>query len=227
MDTPDRFVYACAAETDGHGRCRNNSVEGDPTNFCTHHANMRDSGQKVRFAPTPTKVLVKANVNPKWAKKLTELGVPVKHPDFEKLDQKHAEDAETHGRKANAIRDIADSGVPVFGKSGISDISVAQLVVELAMLGFMATDCHIFQRRDQGVMNVLVVTFEKKVTEFVLSDEIEQLFAKSRWGFIHVWDNPPKKDGTVLHTINLSHRSDEKAEQELRFSGGLYAIEPC
>lgn len=223
------MLYACTADTDGHGRCRNASAEGDKDNYCVVHAKSRDSGKEVKKATSPTTVLVKAQINPRWADLFTRrLGIPVKTPDFVALNAKHEADASAHGRAAYAIRkNIADSGVQVFGKEGAMDVLVVELFDTL-LRAYHISDMHVFQRRDKGVMNVLVITFVQGVdvkNSLPLPLDVAKFFAMSKWGFCHVWANPPKADRSVLHTVNLSHRSDEVAKRSLAFADGLWAVE--
>ena len=223
--------YACTAETeDGRGRCRNNANDGDPDRYCSFHAQQRDGGKEVKKASRPKKVLFKANINPRWAAQFKALGIPEKHPDFQRQNETHAADAARVGREAYAVRaNIADSGVPVFGKNiGLQNCIVVEPLSTL-MQGYRLTDIHLFQRRDKGAMSVLVVTFEEgsEGAEITLPLDIAKFFALSNWGFVHVWANPPKEDGTVVHTVNLSHKSMEAAKQQLLFADGLWTAKPC
>ena len=211
-------MSACKAEVSGGGRCRN---AAGANGFCSSHP--EDS----KVAGRPDKVLLKANINPKWAQRFIALGIPVKKPDFAKREADHVAHAQDHGRQAYAVRkDIANSGVPVFGKEGATcGVSVVQLIDELSA-EMRVTDVHLFQKsmeRDpRGVMSTLVVTFAKEGKE-VIPPAVLDFFGISKWGFAHIWANPPK-DGVVVHTVNLAHRADEKAEHELRFADGLWAI---
>jgi len=221
-------MYACTAETEGRGRCRNAAQDNDRDGLCSSHAQQRDSGKNIKRVSRPGRVLVKANINQSWFKRFTALGIPVKTPDFAKQEAAHVADAQRVGREAYAVRkNIADSGVQVFGKDGVASALMVEPLDSL-LVAYRLTDMHIFQRRDKGLMNVLVLTYEagtegdKKIT---LPVAIAEFFAMSSWGYAHVWANPPKEDGVVLHTINLSHRSDEPAARQLLFADGLWAVE--
>jgi len=226
-------MHACTADTQGRGRCRSSAQEGDQDGFCSLHAQQRDNGRSVAKAGLPSKILLKANINPRWAELFEKLGIPVKTPDFAKREAKHVADAKRVGREAYAVRkDIADSGVPVFGNEGAQDVLVVE-PLDTLFRSYNLTDMHIFQRRDKGVMNVLVLTvlvltFEKCVAgerKLELPVDVAKFFAMSKWGFAHVWANPPKPDGTVLHTVNLAHRGEEAAKRQLLFADGLWAVE--
>ena len=96
------------------------------------------------------------------------------------------------------------------------------------MEGYRLTDMHVFQRRDKGIMNVLVLTFEQGAVgpnKLDLPAGVAEFFALSKWGYAHVWANPPKPDGAIIHTVNLSHRSDEAAQGQLVFDNGLWDVE--
>jgi len=218
-------MYACKAESSGGGRCRNSAgTDG----FCSSH-----SGKKVKVAGKPDKVLVKANINPNWTRRFIELGIRVVTPDFARHEAEHVAHAQEHGRGAFTVRkNIADSGVPVFGKEGVTvGVSVVALIDELSK-SYKIVDVHIFQkpadpsRGQKGVMSTLVVSFAKE-GEAIMPNTVLEFYAMSKWDFVHVWANPPKEDGTVIHTVNLAHRADAQAEHELRFADGLWAVESC
>ncbi len=220
---------ACTAQTETRGRCRNAAQDNDRNGFCSVHAQQRDSGKEVEMAGRPGRVLVKANINPNWFKRFTDLGIPVKVADFAKREADHVADAKRVGREAHVIRkDIADSGVQVFGKDGVRDVLMVE-PLDTMLREYRVTDMHIFQRKDKGVMNVLTITLEEGVNgpRVELPLDVAKFFAMSKWGYCHVWANPPKEDGVIIHTVNLSHRGDEAASQQLIFDDGLWAVGPC
>lgn len=222
------MTYACVAETQGHGRCRTPMQEGNSDCLCAVHAAMKANGKDVPLAPRPARVLVKANINPRWAERIVALDIPVKEVNFQRLEEKHIEHAEEHGRQAYTVRkDIADSGVPVFGKDGgLQNASVAE-PLEALVKGYRLADIHIHQKRqEQSVMSTVVLTFEQGLEGKVvpLPREVVELFTKSSWGYVHIWANPPKDDGTVIHTVNCSHRSDDAARCQLIFADGLWGV---
>lgn len=219
-------AYACTADTGSKGRCRNNAKEGD--DFCQLHAKLRDAGTVIKKVGPPDKVLVKANINPRWLEKFTSQGVPLRTANFSKQEAAHVADAQRVGRQAYAVRkNVADSGVPVFGKDGLQNALTVEAFEEICR-AYRLTDLHIFERRDRGLMYVLCLTFEKGEGEKKdLPADVAEFFAMSKWGFAHIWANPPKEDGTVVNTVNLSHRSDEAAKWSLEFANGLWTVTPC
>jgi hypothetical protein len=198
--------------------------------FCQFHVGMRDSGKNVPLASWPEKVLVKANINPKWRLRFLALGIPEKHPDFAKKEAEHVADAERHGRSPYAIcKNVADSGVPIFGPEGLKNVSVGDLLIqEASRRGYYAVDIHIFSRSAKGnsVMSTLVITLATEGTKLRVPTDVKVMLTSSTWGHVHVWVNPPKPGRGVLHTVNLTNRSEDPAEQALLFADGLWAPEP-
>jgi len=218
-------MYACAAATEEGARCRNMVVEvvGE---MCHLH-----KGGKV--APRPDIILVKFNLNPKWAEKFERLGVPRKSSLSFLKENAHARQAEKLGRDPYRYgRPVADSGVPVFGKQGIQEVSLFDLLKEL-LDRYKITDIHLRPRRDEK-MDVLVVSLmvslspgEEVVLSSSASQELLSFLAVSCWGYCHVWANPPSDDGRIVHTVHSSHRApDSKPRVRLRFFDGLWAVEP-
>lgn len=220
------LVYACTAGTENRARCRNWADANGL--LCPFHQKRRDAGETVTVAPSPDTILVKFNINPNWTEKFKALGIPQKTPDFQKHEQEHVRQAEANGREAYRYRPIADSGVPVFGKEGLTNVTLFDLLQELlSSSDYNLTNIHLFQRRDKGVMNVLVITFSKEGENMTFSaaDELMKFLASSCWGHCHVWANPPREDGRVLHTINSSHREvDKDPEGSLSFNTGLWSM---
>lgn len=223
-------MYACTAAVECGGRCRRAAVDGDKDNFCSAHAKMRDAGKEVEKVGLPDKVLLKGNINPNWTERFVQLGIRVAKPDFAKREAEHIAHAEAHGRQAYAVRkDIADSGVSVFGPEGVTaGVSVEKLINELSADNMYITDMHIHEKNDKRdsrkIMCVLVVTFARSGEKIVANEVALNFFRSSKWGHAHVWANPPKDDGTVLHTVNLAHREDAQAEHKLCYADGLWAV---
>lgn len=168
---------------------------------------------------TPDVILVKFNVNEKWEARLKKVGVLLKTPDEAALELKHMFHALEVGQNPFAFRQqIADSGVPIFGKDGEKDVSINGLFAEFRSSGYFPSGVHI-RRREDKKFNALVVPFVKlasgnnTITGETVMDLIEEFIAVS-WGFVHIWDNPPQEDGRVVHTVNLSHRDVDKAPQK-------------
>ena len=221
-------MYACKAATKQRARCRY-WAEGE-NGFCSPHERRREAGEMVETAPRPDTVLYKFNLNKTWTERLTRLGVPIKEQDFVAKEAMHVAHAEKHGRGAYVIRkNVADSGVPVFGEEGLVNVSLYEVLKELVD-EYEIVDIHIQPRRDRNrQMNVLVVSFshgENAVTNTEALQELLDFLSSSCWGYCHVWANPPQDDGKVVHTVNSSHRKENKQpERILRFDEGLWAEE--
>ena len=222
--------YACVAATQEGARCRNfleNSGE-----MCETHQKLKAKGEEVKLAPSPDTILVKFNINPSWTQRFEEAGIPRGFPSEVTLEEKHIAQAQQANRDPYRFRETADSGVPVFGPQGVSEVSIFQLLEELREKGYQPQGVHIRTRREKK-FDVLVIPFAHGISEknstFLPEKALELLreFLKlSCWGFVHVWANPPEK-GKIVHTVNLSHREPYKSPQwNLYFNHGLWAIEP-
>ena len=223
-------MYACTAATEQNARCRHWAEDGDQDDFCSLHADQRDAGKPVKKAEMPNTVLYKFNLNKTWRERLLALGVPEKQPNFEAKEAEHVAHAQQYGREAYAIRkNVADSGVPVFGKEGIQSVSLYETLQDL-LAEYEVVDIHIRPRRDgTRWISVLVINFShggRSISNQPALDETLEFLSSSCWGYCHVWANPPQDDGRVIHTINSSHREEEKQpERILRLANGLWACE--
>jgi hypothetical protein len=184
-----------------------------------------EQGPNFEFAPVPDKVLVKFNVNPKKCERLSAFGVPIKPVNFDRKNAAHEAQAQEHGRAAFRYREVADSGVPVFGKDGAQNVSLAHVWGELPGKGYAITDIHMLPK-SQGKMMTLVITLEDGAEEPLecsakLMQELKNLLACA-WQYVHVWANPPNEDGKVIHTVNASHRLDTPPAYLLDFADGLW-----
>lgn len=221
-------MYACVAATQGRTRCRNWAKAGG---LCFFHQKRKEAGETVEPAPKPDTVLFKFNINERWRAKLIKLGVPVKERDVEAEDKRHRLHAEAYRRKADRYkRSVPDSGVPVFGKKGLANVSLLEVFQELMDI-YEIVDIHIRPKRDKTPwMAVLVVSFSSGEPSQILevTQELLRLLTGSSWGHVHIWANPPSlDDGRIIHTINAVHRQEERtAEQILRFAHGLWETEP-
>ncbi|OGZ92568.1 MAG: hypothetical protein A2549_03150 [Candidatus Staskawiczbacteria bacterium RIFOXYD2_FULL_37_10] len=223
--------YACTAATERNARCRHWVGDQRAKVFCSLHQQRKDAGEAVEIAPKPDVALYKFNLNGKWRDKLLELGVPEKDPDFGAKEAKHVAHAQQFGREAYAIRkEVADSGVPVFGKEGIQNVSLYETLQDL-LAEYEVVDIHIRPRRDgTRWISVLVINFShggRSISNQPALDTTLEFLSSSCWGFCHVWANPPQDDGRIVHTINSSHREvDKQPELVLRLNGGLWSTEP-
>ncbi len=192
-------AYACAAGTVGRARCRNTaSREGR----CHEHP-------ATVLAPAPDVVLMKFSINERRATELSAAGVSTRDVNWQERDQKHVAHAQAHDRQAHRYREVADSGVPVFGPDGLRDVGIGRAYQEINQ-EYGLRDVHLLPHRN-GRMFVLVLTFEKSGASTTPSTEAAVLLAwilNSTYGFVHVWANPPQADGRVVHTVNCSHRAD-------------------
>ncbi len=223
-------MYACIAPTEGGARCR--SFVEKVGEMCEPHQKMRDEGKEIKPLPLPDIILVKFNINPDWTQQFEQAGIPRRSPNEVALEEKHIAQARQMDRKAYRFRDIADSGVPVFGPQGVSEVSISGLLTELVQKGgYQPQGVHI-RTRTQKKFDVLVIPFVKEAqseNSTTLSEKAVELLRRflriSCWGFAHVWANPPE-EGRVTHTVNLSHREEKPPKYHLQFNHGLWAVEP-
>lgn len=219
--------YACIAATKKGARCRNFvKVQGT---MCPLHQKMVESGKEVRLAPAPDTVLIRFRVNQKWVAKLREAGVRTQPLRWLQKEQKHVRQAERLSRKPYRLRNIADSGVPVFGPDGISRVSMEGLLEYLISVDYRIADAHLLRTikkaQQMGIL-VLVLSRQQPAIELPFFSLLSPLLSSS-WGYAHIWANPPQEDGKVVHTVNLSHRLETPPELELWFDDGLWAVRPA
>lgn len=218
--------YACVAATEGRARCRN--FVGQVGKLCTSHGKLIVEGKEIELALFPDTVLVKFNINPSWTQVFEEAGVPRKAPSEVSLEEKHINHAHKAGRDPYRYRDIADSGVPVFGTQGLSEVSVSGLLIELLEAGYKPQGVHIRTRMEKR-FDVLVVPLVRGAESSTLSEKavmlLERFLRSPSWGFAHIWANPPDVQGKIIHTVNLGHRKPEgRPELKILFSNGLWAV---
>lgn len=231
--------FACiAALKDKKTRCRNfleveitprgiGYFEKEEELICSQHRTMKEEGKKVNIAPRPDVMLVKFRLNPTWGKRLQDAGIALVPEQKTKKDALHANHAREHRRDPYTIREVADSGVPVFGPDGLQNVSIEGLWLELLMQRYRVVDTHILdsnQRMKPWVISLALEDGKQNPTE--LPDEVYE-FTGSCFGHCHVWANPPNDEERVVHTLNVSHRqADTGTEFELRFNNGLWAAVP-
>jgi len=212
-------MYACTARTERGARCRTLLKSGVR---CNRHGH-----QGAERAPKPHVVLLKFNINQKWKSKFVRLGVKV--TDEQKDRSRHEAHARTFGRNPYRYRQVADSGVPVFGPPGLKSVSLDQLIQELVnTYKYETVDIHIKPRKDG--MSVLVLSFsnDQPAVEPASPAALEELLrflSSACWGYVHVWANPPQADGRVIHTVNSAHREESKGASLLHFADGLWSVE--
>lgn len=234
------IVHTCTAGVqDGVARCRKTTFS-DPTASRQDRCDLHQ-GDAWASAPAPTTVLLKVNANKGWWNILHQAGVKTFVRSFdraEELEQKHVAEATALGRNAYASRDqrdhkqtpeSADSGSPVFGKSGLEDeaVDIRGLVHELFAAGFVLSAAHLLERDHKPPVR-LVMEFSKPSEKAALRNfpwtRFQQLVGTS-FGQIDVWANP-KQDGKVVHTVNCGKRDDSaKPQNVLHFTGGDWSVE--
>jgi len=244
MNVPKSFPYACkagvgvppGAERVGLARCR---ILLDADGHCNVH---RD-GNNFAKSPRPDVVLVKMNLNQRRDAEFVRAGVRQVTRGFERSEQlgrEHAQRAEALDRNPLAIRkgresdlstpESADSGCPVFGKTGLHSVTIRGLITELQIEGFVLANAHRLVRLDErGVGRKqprrLVMEFVRKGVKPELANFPWTLFnthTETCFGQVDVWANDRSpKTGQVVHTVNCGKRDDAAIPQyRLRFADG-------
>jgi hypothetical protein len=224
---------ACSFSTQNDARCRNEDHK------CSVHGNGDKSWKR---APQPTTVLLKINVNAGWENAFRNAGVPVEVRSIERaheLEQERVAAAAALGRSAYAIRDSSgrasgvpedvDTGCPVFGKTGLADLSVSLLGVslpglgaELAAAGFVLTRASLLKRLHKPPTR-LVLEFSMAGTNRAerFPYRLFVQFIETSFNQVDVWANERRSDGSVVHTVNCGKRDDKAVpEYRLTFANG-------
>jgi hypothetical protein len=222
--------YACTAKRKGRGRCRNKAIPEEKDWFCKTHVARRDSGKIVEKEGIADTTLLMIKLNQNWERKMLDLGIPKKDRDVSAEDAKHEAHAKAFGRDPFSVLDgIPSSGVAIFGKKGLEDISIFEAFKDLVAV-YKTVDIHIRPQRkseEKKWMSVLVISFSNEEKDDQNPDvyqEILEFLASPCWGYVHIFANPPQEDGRIVHAINVSHRKpDAKPKFVLRLSRGLWA----
>lgn len=221
---------------DGLARCRKEAGK------CDSHRNGDASWEK---APRPTVVLVKVNVNSRWEEAFKNAGIRVDIRSIERaeaLEHQRAETAQQLGRSAYAIRadsgrgsnvpEDADTGCPVFGKSGLAELNVSlqRLGVELQEAGFILTRVTLLKRYHKPptrlVMEFSMAEAGKPAVQDLLTGLINSLVTTT-FNQVDVWANEKKPNGQVVHTVNCGKRDDTaKPQYRLAYANGDWDAVP-
>lgn len=217
-EVPVQHQYACIYQN-GIGRCRSIMPIISLTAACRKH---RD--QPTERAPAPSVIIIRYTIEDEQAELLREAGVVWSPRENRAEDERrHVERARWAGIDPNAYRFGKASGTPVFGEGGLKDgVSVNDLLIELAAIGFKVTDCHLEPGKREG-KSVIVLGFTKSPEEIVLH-EVLTTFLFATWDYAHVWANPNQDDGVIKHTVNLvSNIGDTLPRFLVRYADGLWS----
>lgn len=210
--------YACRAATPYRGRCES---KADQRGFCIGH------GEDSPLAPPPGVILLRINVSSQRAQNLELAGVPRKVTSRVEREERNIAQAKEQGLDPYRHGEFAANGTPVFGKKkGLPMATVSCAFEELAASGWKVQDVHLTPRMD-GKRDTLVVRFQKGA-ELTLNPIVRNMFLEllnASWGFVHVWTNPPGRDGSVLHTVNcVNQQPGFKTPCVLEFQAGLWGV---
>lgn len=176
----------------------------------------------------PDRVVVRFRLNSWWSQELSAAGIQRRRmPDWVRQQEERINCARRFGRDPFRYRDIADSGVPVFGREGLPNCRVDPAIREMIERNFRLRDVHLLPSRD-GKADILVLIFEIGEGEIFLSPPAAMLIRElivGVWGFVHVWANPPQENGRVVHTVNCVHWRPDNTVPEvicLEFREGLW-----
>jgi hypothetical protein len=229
------IFHACTSGVqDGRARCRNERGK-----CSVHHTT-----SVWAHAPQADVILVKVNVNEKWEVRLRSAGIATQLRSFDRaqqLEAQHVARATSLGRNAYAARDerdhgdtpeAADSGCPVFGKTGLAELAISAegLRKELFAAGYVLTGAHMLKRYHKPPVR-LVMEFSKPQAKPALANfpwtAIQQLLATT-FNQVDVWANDrDPRTGNVVHTVNCGKRADGIVPQyRLHFADGDWDAEP-
>jgi len=228
--------YACIAKIRGGARCRN--LLGEGRTLCPIHERMSKEGELV-VAPMPERVVVKFRINLNLADELRNMGVRYEKIDWEKKEEIHIEQAKKYCREPYVLRGkdkSADAGVPVFGKDGLSNVSLASIWKEFEREHYKMVNVYLScprgEKSNKNKMRILWITFllsgrGNKISSFFINasvkKQISNLFLYT-YQFCHVWANPPDLNNVVTHTVNLAHILDISPKLTLFFKQGLWEV---
>ncbi len=228
------FIACTAGVMDGKARCRNERGK------CSVHARPEYWSP----APTPTAIILKVNVNERWERRLLAAGITIQTRTYDRalqLEERRVASASALGRNAYSVRELsgrdshhtpesADTGCPVFGKAGLSEmkVSVKDLVDEFFAAGFVLTGAHLLRREHKPPVR-LVLEFSRpsskpELVRFPWST-VHELLATT-FDQIDVWANETAADGKTVHTVNCGRRADGAAPKlRLRYAGGMWEVQ--
>lgn len=196
-------------------------------------------------------ILLKGGIHRRWQDRFRNAGALEAARDDRALQRQHGEEARALGRGANTYRPMADSGTPVFTdehrnpalakgqrKHGVSDVTLDGMIADLFRRGFRVADIEMFKTAAQsgGPMQTLKVGLHLAEDDecalgrsLAADDLIIEFFERAAWRFCHVWVNPPKPDGQILHTVNVVHREPNEgtAAHRLIFADGFWGLVPA
>lgn len=235
---------ACLAATKSEGRCRQPALSNK--GYCHTH----DGAGALPIKQF--RLLLKAKVNDKWAKKLEDAGAWWVDRDDAAVRQRHAKHAQKHRRAFLRYRPTGDSGTSIFHWASTEDpkrtgqgvpwVSVEGLWDELSREGYALTDAHLFKRPRDSHVTVAVFEFTNDAppvaVEFrKITDVAQELLEDAVWGAAHVWANPPwrltegqeaasDEQEVLIDTVNLvlRHPLDQNplCRYQLYFMGGSW-----
>lgn len=226
-------MYACTADVRTGARCR--ELVPWPQTLCSSHQGV---GQT---APMPDIVRVCLSLQrPEWSRALQREGIPLgQAKDRGEQARRIEAHAQQFGHNPHAYRqDFVDSGTLVlctFDQGVLDSVNLARglrnvslweafrELLEAYSLG------RVFIEPRQNKTDRLIIPFYKELTGQPVPQEVSaegmmRLLEEfvSSWS-VHIYANPPRPDGKIVHTVN-AHGRQEKAAVTLRFNRGLWAV---
>lgn len=225
--------YACVAGDERGVRCR--GFVDWPETVCESHRGSQ------RVAPVPDIVRICFSLQkPQWSRELQREGVPRGEARRREEQARRIEShAKQFGHEAYAYRpDFPDSGTLVLYTSepgipeeeslrrGLKNVSLWEAFKELLEAYSLG---RVFIEPMEKKTDRLIIPFYEELTgqpsaQEVSAEGIMRLLEEfaSSWN-THVYANPPRPDGKIVHTINAHGRKEEPV-LTLRFNHGLWAV---
>lgn len=227
--------YACIAGDERGVRCR--TFLDQPGIRCEDH---QESWQP---PPEPDIIRICFTLQPQWSRALQRAGISRgEAKKREEQAQRIVEHAESFGQKPWAYRqDFPDSGTLAMYtqeegipeeenlRRGLKNVSLWPLFKELLEEFSLG---QIFIQPRERKLDRLIVPFYREwkgppPSEEASSEKIERLLEQfvHSWN-VHIYVNPPRGDGKIVHTVN-AHGRREEALFALFFNHGLWVVEPA
>lgn len=226
-------MYACVADVGTGARCR--EFIPWPQTRCESH---KDSVQVARM-PDVIRICFSLQ-HPQWSMELQREGIQRGQPkNREEQATKIVAHAQQFGHDANAYRkDFPDSGTLAFYtsesgipeaeslKRGLKSVSLWEAFKEL--LGTFSLGLVFIEPRERKTDRLIVPLYREWVGPLPFQEVSPEAMTRllkefaSSWD-VHVYANPPRPDGKIVHTINAHGRKEEPAVV-IRFNHGLWAV---
>jgi hypothetical protein len=219
---------ACSAGSgSGTVRCRE---KGNGSGRCGKHA------ESFSAAPKASRILISLWVSQSEAESLEAAGLGWLDRSPERqlaLEARRVAEAESLRRSPFAIRGVADTGTPVFGKYGLQGgVTLEGLTEELRGERFGLSDAFLTSMPGRETVKLTLEFSSLERDEIQLTEKSQHLLQEMlgrTWVGAHIWANPiVDAAGNCVNTVNVSKAtSGSLPKYRLTYSGGAWdAVRP-